>query len=70
MSNDLNQQSSGWQPTTSTAAGALLGGAFAQLVCAALTGVWHFELSVATINSITTLAVFTAGYLFPDGGRK
>jgi hypothetical protein len=60
----------GWQPTTSTSTGALLGGAIAQLICAGLTDLAHLTLSPQTICSITTVCVFAAGYVFPDGGRK
>jgi hypothetical protein len=60
----------GWQPTVSTSAGALLGGSLAQLICASLTAFAHLDLSAPTVTSITTICVFAAGYAFPDGGRK
>lgn len=62
--------SRGWQPTTSTAAGALIGQNVAQLICAALTGLAHWDLSTATVASISGLCIAIAGYCFPDGGRK
>lgn len=64
-----NTQPPGWRPTTSTAAGALLGGALAQVIVAVLTKV-GWEPDLMTAGAINTLCVFGAGYLFPDGGRK
>jgi hypothetical protein len=64
-----NPQPTGWRPTTSTAAGALLGGAVAQIVVAVLTKL-NWTPDLMTAGAINTLCVFVAGYLFPDGGRK
>lgn len=61
---------SGWQPTVSTAGGALIGGAIAQLVCAGLVDALHHALSPETVGSIYTVSIAAAGYFFPDGGRK
>lgn len=60
----------GWQPTTSTMAGAVLGGALAQLVAAGIETLSHVPLSSATAGALSTVCVFAVGYLFPDGGRK
>lgn len=62
--------SSGWQPTVSTAGGALIGGAIAQLFCAGLVDILHHALTTETVGSIYTISIAAAGYLFPDGGRK
>ena len=61
---------SGWKPTTSTVAGALVGTAVAQLVAAGIETLSHAALSSATGGAITTVCIFVVGYLFPDGGRK
>lgn len=63
-------QSKGWQPTTSTMAGAVLGGALAQLITAGFESVTHSILSAPTAGALSTVCVFAVGYLFPDGGRK
>lgn len=64
------ERKSGWQPTVSTSAGALVGGAVAQLICATIPDLVHHPLADATVGSIYTLCIALAGYLFPDGGRK
>lgn len=60
----------GWTPTTSTVAGGVIGGAFAQLLTAGIEQFAHVTLSSATAGAISTLAVVAAGYFFPDGGRR
>ena len=62
--------SAGWRPTTSTMAGAVLGGALAQLIGAGFETLSHVTLSSATAGALSTVCVFAVGYLFPDGGRK
>lgn len=59
----------GWKPTTSTVAGSMLGGALGQIVCAILTKL-NWTPDPMTAGAITTVCIFAAGYLFPDGGRK
>jgi hypothetical protein len=59
----------GWKPTTSTVAGAMLGGAVAQIICAVLAKL-NWTPDPMTAGAITTVCTFAAGYIFPDGGRK
>lgn len=59
----------GWKPTTSTVAGAMLGGAVAQIIVAILTKL-NWTPDPMTAGAITTVCTFAVGYLFPDGGRK
>lgn len=58
-------------PTTSTWAGALLGGAVGQLFIAGIE-FWALhggELKSATAGSIITVCTFACGYFFKDGRR-
>lgn len=68
--NDPSPISKGWQPTTSTTLGAVLGGALAQVICAMIEGIAHVVLTTPTAGALSTLCVFAVGYLIPDGGRK
>ncbi len=50
----------------SKSAGALVGGAFAQIVCASLKHFAHLPLDGTTESSITVLSIFVASHLFPN----
>lgn len=47
-------------------AGALIGGAVAQIICAALKHFAALPLDATTESSITVLAIFVASHLFPN----
>ena len=65
-----NPSNSGWKPTTSTLAGAAIGGAVAHLVVVAIEYFLKVTLDRETANDIMIVCVAATGYLFPDGGRK
>jgi len=50
----------------SKSAGALVGGAVAQIVCAALKHFANLPLDATTESSITILCVFAASHLIPN----
>ena len=50
----------------SKSAGALVGGAAAQIICASLKHFAHLPLDATTESSITVLAVFLASHLLPN----
>ena len=50
----------------SKSAGALVGGAFAQIVCASLKHFANLPLDATTESSVTVLAVFLASHLIPN----
>lgn len=60
----------GWKPTTSTVAGAGLGLAASQIIVAVCDQYFKTPIGPELSSAITTVCVFTAGYFFPDGGRK
>lgn len=61
---------SGWKPTTSTVAGAMLGTAIAQILIGAINQFAHVTIGPEMGGAITTVCIFASGYMFPDGGRK
>jgi len=58
-------------PTTSTWAGALLGGAVGQLIVAACEfyALHGGNMKAATAGSIISVCTFATGYIFKDGRR-
>jgi hypothetical protein len=50
----------------SKSAGALVGGAFAQIVCAALKHFANLPLDATTESSVTVLCIFSASHLVPN----
>ncbi len=62
---------SGWRPTTSTIAGAGIGGSIAYLLILGADKIFH-QAGFDPAAYVATTAVCNAiiGYFFPDGGRK
>ena len=64
------QTKAGWTPTTSTMAGAVLGGALGEIIVSTIEYFTHQTIGSGTASAIGTVCVFAVGYFFPDGGRK
>lgn len=65
-----NGPKSGWVPTTSTIAGAGVGGCIAYLIIRVVDAIFHTPFNALDYVALTTICNGIAGYLFPDGGRK
>lgn len=61
---------SGWVPTTSTAVGAIIGTAIAQIIVAIFDAFLAHPLTPELSSAVTTLCIFGAGYVIKDGGRR